>query len=157
MNIIEQCKAWWKILDWSNCKNRIDKIIYHGIVHARADQILLFPYRDCCLDHEEIKINKINTRLYNNFLVMDGEFMIKAFFMTHDMMRVQTMVGTFLTTADLPGLAPEMKIEINAMKTDSYFAFLERLDTQTSYRNEVVVEIEYLILSKKSNLLRHMP
>jgi hypothetical protein len=133
-------------------QNRVETIVFQGFLHSRTDNILLFRYPQCRIDHEEIKITKLNARLYSNFLVVDGKFLIKSYFIAEDdLLRLEQMEAVFLTTLELPGLLQEMRIDFGEIKTDYFFTPLINDLAQTTFHNEVVLEIPYFI-TKRNNI-----
>ena len=130
---------------------REDQVICEALLHIRTEQTLLFPYPDCRLDHEEIKINRINARIYQNFLVVDGQMMIKTYFQSHDdLLRQEIMLTNFLTTLELPGLEMQMKIEFGEIKNDYFFITKTKEKNETSFFNEVVLEVPYTIIKRQT-------
>jgi hypothetical protein len=140
-------KSWFQSLLRPFCEYfKREAIAFRGMFHSRTTNILLFPYPDCRIDHLEIQVNKLHARLYQNFLVVDGQFSLKAYFLTtDDLIRLEQMLGDFLTTQELPGLLPKMQIEFGEIKTDYFFTPLTKEVGQTTFQNEVVMEIPYII------------
>jgi hypothetical protein len=148
---LDKPHSWWK--KWFHNpfppKSRVKTIVFQGLLHARTVNTLLFPYSDCRIDHEELQITKLNARLYRNFLIVDGQFLIKSFFLAQDdLLRLEHMVSDFLTTQELPGLLPEMKIEFGEITTDYYYTPSAKATDQTAFHNEVVIEIPYFIIQQ---------
>lgn len=134
-----------------NQKRREDQVTFEGVFHARNDQILLFPHPNCRIDHEVIKVNKLNARIYRNFLVVDGQLLIKCYFLAYDdLLRMETMATTFLTTLELWGLESGMRIEFGEIQSDYCFSLLAKELEQTSYHNEIVLEIPYTVYRRQT-------
>jgi hypothetical protein len=151
-NTTDISKSWVKkIFQKARGYQRVENIAFQGLLHARAANVLLFPYPHCKIDHEEIKVTKLTARLYNNFLVVDGRCLIKSFFTSNDdLLRLEQMEADFLTTLELPGLLSNMRIDFGAINPDYFFVPLALDITQTTFQNEVVLEIPYIIIKHKT-------
>ncbi len=151
-NNIPKPNRWLsRLFPKANQKRREDQIAFESVVHARNDQILLLSHPNCRIDHEVIKVNKLNARIYRNFLVVDGQLLLKCYFLAYDdLLRLETMAATFLVTIELWGLEPEMRIEFGEIQSDYCFSLLAKDLEQTSYQNEVVLEIPYTVYRRQT-------